>query len=199
MNTFKRVSLISAVAAAFAMTAAVTVPAMAQTPTAPQATTPAPQFKQGEHRQHREARAFSKPTERVEARLAYQRTALKITPQQQTQWDRYASYVRKQAQDMEKRFTDMSPRGSRPATPPASPPNAIQRLEQQQAMLSQASNSLNERIAVQKPLYAALSPEQQKVADQVLNPRRGGMGGMDGKRNHGGRGERGDHRFGHMG
>jgi len=26
-------------------------------------------------------------------------------------------------------------------------------------------------LAVEKPLYAALSPEQQKVADVVLNPR----------------------------
>lgn len=193
MNTYKRISLISAVAAAFAMTAAVTVPAMAQTSNSatPQGTTAAPQFKH-EHRQNREARVFSKPTERVEARLAYQRTALKITPQQQTQWDRYASYVRKQAQDMEQRFAAMGPRGSRPATQP----NAIQRLERQQAMLSQASNSLNERIAAQKPLYAALSPEQQKVADQVLNPRRGGMGDRGGKR---GNGERGGHRFGHTG
>ncbi len=196
MNTFKRVSLISAVAAAFAMTAAITVPAMAQAPSAakPQTTTPAPQFRH-EHRQQREPRAFSKPTERVEARLAYQRTALKITPQQQTQWERYASFARKQAQDMEQRFAAMGPHGSRPA----SAPNAIQRLERQQAMLSQASSSMNERIAVQKPLYAALSPEQQKVADQVFNPRRGGMddrGDKGGRRWHG---ERGGHRFGQTG
>lgn len=198
MKTFKRVSLISAITAAFAMTVAVTVPAMAQASNSakPQAqaqtTAPTPQLKQDEHRQHREAPAFSKPAERVEARLTYQRTALKITPQQQTQWEHYATYVRKQAQEMEKHFTAMGPRGSRPATPP----NAIQRLEQQQAMLSQASSSLNERIAVQKPLYAALSPEQQKVADQVLNPRRGGMGG---KGDHRGQGDRGGHRFGHTG
>ena len=63
-------------------------------------------------------------------------------------------------------------------------------------MLSQASSSLNERIAVQKPLYAALSPEQQKVADQVLNPRRGGMGG---KGDHRGHGDRSGHRFGQTG
>jgi len=188
MKTLKRVSLISAVTAAFAMTAAATVPAMAQA----QTTAPTPQLKQDEHRQHRETPAFSKPAERVEARLAYQRTALKITPQQQTQWEHYATYVRKQAQEMEKHFTAMGPLGSRPATPP----NAIQRLEQQQAILSQASSSLNERIAVQKPLYAALSPEQQKVADQVLNPRRGGMGG---KGDHRGHGDRSGHRFGHTG
>jgi len=195
MNTFKRASLISAVAAAFAMTAGVTVPAMAQAPnTATAQSTPATQAKP-QHRQHREPRAFSKPTERVEARLAYQRTALKITPQQQAQWDRYATYARKQAQDMEQRFAAKGPRGSRPATPP----NAIQRLERQQAMLSQASNSLNERLAVQKPLYAALSPEQQKVADQVLNPRRGGMGERGGKGGKRGHGERGGHRFGHTG
>ncbi len=175
MNTFKRASLISAVVAAFATFAATTTPVTAQTPGAakPPAAAPAPQF---DHHQNREPRAFSKPTERVEASLAYQRTALKITPQQQAQWDGYAAYARKQAKEMEQRFASMPPHGARPAAPA----NAIERLEREQAMLGQASTRLGERIAAQKPLYAVLSPEQQKVADQVLNPRHGGMMGGHG-------------------
>ena len=41
-------------------------------------------------------RAFG-PADRVEARLAYQRTALKITDAQQAQWNAYADSVRKEA------------------------------------------------------------------------------------------------------
>src|SRR5262245_50491747 len=45
-------------------------------------------------------------SERVEARLAYIRTALKITPAQQQQWDAYANVHRKHAATMEKRFQE---------------------------------------------------------------------------------------------
>src|ERR1035437_1390765 len=51
-----------------------------------------------------EHRPFTRPTERIEARLAYIKTALKITDAQQSQWDGYASFVRKNAQDLEQGF-----------------------------------------------------------------------------------------------
>ena len=173
----------AALVAAFASTAA-----LAQQPPKPQAGRPA----QGAM----EHRPFTKPTERVEAQLAYQKTALKITPAQEAQWNSYADFTRRQARDMEQRFTQMRDKmqaerqargeagaaGQRPQRP-----NAIERLERQQVMLGEASRHLSERIAVQKPLYAALSPEQQKVADQVLNERmgRGGHGGPGGRGGHG--------------
>src|SRR5262249_50894206 len=53
-----------------------------------------------------ERRPAMTPSERVEARLAYQRTALKITPAQQSQWDAYANVQRKHAATMEKRFQE---------------------------------------------------------------------------------------------
>jgi len=51
--------------------------------------------------QHRQ-RAFSMPSERVEARLAYIRTALKITDAQQPRWSAFADTLRKQASAMDK-------------------------------------------------------------------------------------------------
>jgi hypothetical protein len=53
-------------------------------------------------------------------------------------------------------------------------------MERGQARLAAASARLTETLAAAKPLYAALSPEQQKVADEVLTPRR------DGRARHGG-------------
>lgn len=114
-------------------------------------------------------RPFSRPTERVEARLAYEKTALKITEVQQPQWDAYANVARKNAQEMEQRFKAMRP--DRQAHSMRNRPDAIERLERTQSFLANAITRLNDLLAVEKPLYAALSPEQRKVADVVLNPR----------------------------
>ena len=130
-------------------------------------------------------RAFARPSERVEARLAYIKTALKIADAQQPQWDAYAQLVRKNAQDMDQRF--QARRSGAPARAERQRPNAIERLERAQSFHAAAITRLNQLLAVEKPLYAALSPEQQKVADVVLNPRfqskRGpSMGGRGGHR-----------------
>jgi hypothetical protein len=176
-----RTTLVAACLAAFASTTV-----LAQAPAAkPQA---------GRHAHSgTEQRPFSKPSERVEARLAYQKTALKITDAQTPQWNAYAEFARKQAKDMEQRFEKMrgtmrAQRGTEGRGPQSGPgrqrPNAIESLERRQGVHAEAIRLINERLAVQKPLYAALSPEQQKVADTVLNPRMGRAGP-------GGRGERG--------
>jgi hypothetical protein len=54
-------------------------------------------------------------------------------------------------------------------------PNAIERLERLQSFHAQAAAHMNDLLAVEKPLYASLSPEQQRVADEVLAPRGRGM------------------------
>jgi TolA-binding protein len=113
-------------------------------------------------------RPFTRPTERVEARLAYVKTALKITQAQESQWDAYANLVRKNAQDMEQRFQSM--RSGEPGRPRHQRHNAIERLERAQSFHAEVVTRLNQLLAVEKPLYAALSPEQQNVADVVLNP-----------------------------
>lgn len=124
-------------------------------------------------------RPFSRPTERVEARLAYQKTALKITDAQQAQWDAYANFERKRAREIEQRFK--SRRWDRQWHERHHRPNAIERLERTQSFLAEGVTRINELLAVEKPLYAVLSPEQRGVADVVLNPRLRAM----------------EHRFGH--
>jgi protein CpxP len=158
MNKLLGTALVSACFAA--MTASM---AIAQT-------TPNPGSPPAAGAMHRHAdHPFSKPTERVEARLAYEKTALKISEAQQSQWDAYANLVRKNAQAMEQRFQSMH-QGS-PRHEQRQRPSAIERLEKAQSFHAEAVTRINELLAVEKPLYAALSPEQQKVADVVLNPR----------------------------
>lgn len=131
----------------------------------------------GAHGMHRRM-----PSERIEARLAYIRTALKITDAQQTQWDSFANVLRKHARDMDQRMQKRmaqhsqtgAQRGERAQV------SAIDRLERQQQRLTQRSARLNEVITAAKPLYASFSPEQKQVADQMLaqgEHRRGHGGG----------------------
>jgi hypothetical protein len=128
-------------------------------------------------RTHRADTRAMKPADRAEARLAYLRTALKITPAQEPQWNAYANFVRKATADAQQRFDQL-----RTERANAQRPNAIERLQRQQSMAQEQSRRLGELIAVQKPLYDSLSPDQKKVADEVLGPQRmfahrGGHGG----------------------
>lgn len=140
-----------------------------------------PQARHFAQRQHDQQRAFRSPVDRAEARLAYLKTALKITDAQQPQWNAFAEARRKQAREanerMQARKSQMAERqkGARPT--------AIQRMERRQAMLAAASARLNETLVATKPLYAALSPEQQKIADEVLAPR--GRSGLHRRGGHG--------------
>ena len=76
---------------------------LAAAPTATLPATPGAQTHQGA-RHHHEKRAFSLPGERVDARLAYVKTALKITDAQQPQWNAFADVLRKQAHERDQQI-----------------------------------------------------------------------------------------------
>ncbi|MBX3662787.1 MAG: Spy/CpxP family protein refolding chaperone [Burkholderiales bacterium] len=147
---------------------------------------------QGQHAQHGQRghhaehgkKAFRMPGERVEARLAYMKTALKITDAQSPQWDAYAGVMRKQAKEADARI--QAHREQRAANSERRRLTAIERLELRQQFMAQASERIGERLAAQKPLYAALSPEQQQIADRLFAGRGGKHGGRGGR--HGGHG-----------
>lgn len=182
----KRVLLAAAVAAAFgaagpavlaqALESPAPAPAVGATESAPAA-------------RAKSERRFRLPSERVEARLAYLRTALKITDAQQPQWESFANVLRQHARDMDERIKERRAkgphaRGSRPSL------TAVERLERTQQRMQERSAKLGEVIAAAKPLYAALSAEQKEVADQMLS--RHGRGKHRG-------GHRGGHRHMHRG
>src|SRR3954454_12473475 len=101
MNRFIAGSIVS-----IGLTAA-TVALSAQTVTPP-AGAGAQTMQQGER--HHGKRAFSMPGERIEARLAYMKTALKITDAQQAQWNAFADVARKQAAARDKRIQEFRSR-----------------------------------------------------------------------------------------
>jgi hypothetical protein len=132
---------------------------------------------QGQH--EREPRPFSRPTERVEARLAYIRSALKITDAQQPQWNAFADGMRQRAAEREKRMHEWREKMAQDkGKHEHRRPSVIERLDFSEKMHAEAIARLNAQLALLKPLYESLSAEQKKVADVVLAPRqrRGGFG-----------------------
>jgi protein CpxP len=121
------------------------------------------------------------PSQMVEARLAYMKTALQITPAQSTQWNAFADVVRKQAKARDEKITEMRAKWEQHKDGDAKP-DLMTMMEHRQQMLTTASANMGEYIAALKPLYASLSDSQKEIAPEVL-----GHHGHGGWRHKGGR------------
>ncbi|MES2562147.1 MAG: Spy/CpxP family protein refolding chaperone [Pseudomonadota bacterium] len=145
----------------------------------------------GTPRQTPDRRDARKPSERVEARLAYARTALKITAAQQPQWESFATVLRKHAAAMDKRFEQRRTQAGANvgARPDARQMSAIERMERRQQRMAERAAQLTEVIAAAKPLYAGFTPEQKQIADTMLATRGHGgrRDGQHGRGHHGAR------------
>jgi hypothetical protein len=130
-------------------------------------------------------RHFRLPSERIEPRLAYLKTALKITDAQNKQWNAFADVLRKQAKARDAKVEAMRARFEADKDKPRPQISAIDRMERREKMMTDAAASLSEVLAAAKPLYAVLSDDQKQTADELLG-RGGGRGGWGGR--HFGRG-----------
>lgn len=170
-----QIILPAALALALGATAG-SAPSFAETPATPapsdQTTAPAQQpgnapqqarhrdrMMQGRRDDHRRA-DFSA---RAEARIAYIKAELKITPAQQSAFDSYAQAIRDNAAAMQKSFQDMRDHRDQNM-------NAIDRVEQRAKMAQQRDEQEQKYLAAFRPLYASLSPDQKKVADDLATP-----------------------------
>jgi hypothetical protein len=113
-------------------------------------------------------------TERADARLAYLKDELKVTAEQQSAWDAYATQVKAQAATM----------AAFHAQGPSTAQSAAERIEQHAARMKLRAEQAQATSNAVKELYAVLTPEQQAIANQHFGgPRFGQAGG----RGHGGR------------
>ncbi len=119
--------------------------------------------------------------QRMEARIEQLKTTLKITDAQLPQWNAFADTLRKQARAGSERMKARHASAEKGAKP--APRTAIEQLERRKAHLAEASARMDEVLATARPLYAAFSPEQKKIADDLLAKR----GGHDGHRRGGDR------------
>jgi HPt (histidine-containing phosphotransfer) domain-containing protein len=141
-----------ALAAALAGTAGLSaLPALAQT--APQA-----QDQAREHQGHH--RAFS-AARHIDGRIAYMKAELKVTPAQEPQFDRVAQAMRENATAKDQAMQKL--RGDRDQ-----PKNAVERLELRQQLAAERAQDSQRFLDAFKPLYASLSDDQKKAADEML-------------------------------
>ena len=102
----------------------------------------------------------------AEGRIAFLKAELAITDTQASVWDAYAAALRKNFENMQSMHTTMMS-----AAAPASP---VERLDRHISAMDSRLQSLKEVKPALAALYAALSDDQKKKADDLLT----GMGCM---------------------
>lgn len=109
-------------------------------------------------------------TARAEARIAYVKAKLKVTPAQEAAFDKYAQVIRDNAATTQKTFDQM--RSQRTQGGPNQGMTAIDRVEQRAKMAQMQDQEQQQYVAAFRPLYASLSADQKKVADELATPQR---------------------------
>jgi len=106
----------------------------------------------------------------VEGRIAYLKAELKITDAQEPLWTAFAETLRGNAQAMNQRMGQMMTMRTAAALP--------ERIEAREMLMTSHLEALRKTKAALLPLYAALSDEQKKTADEILAPMPGRFGMM---------------------
>ena len=141
-------------AALFASTAVLGLaPALAQPAAAPAGSAIQSQ-------EHRHGGPRMMPGQLVDGRIAFLQAELKITPQQEAQWQSVATAMRQNASALDQVIS--SARQQRGAM------DAIQRLTIREQFDKARTENDERLLSAFKPLYANLSPEQQQIANQLL-------------------------------
>jgi periplasmic protein CpxP/Spy len=129
-------------------------PALAQTAPAPGDSA----AMQSQARHHAGSRML--PGQLVDGRIAFLKAELKITPEQETQWQSMAAALRQNANALDQVIT--SPRQQRGSM------HAVQRLTEREQFDKVRTENDERLLSAFKPLYASLSPDQQQIANQLL-------------------------------
>ncbi len=118
--------------------------------------------------QGRMATSAMQPFRRIEGQLAYFRAELRITDAQAQPWSAFADAVRAQAERL-RQATQQAMTGATDAGP------APQQMERRIALLSAHLDAMRAVAAAATPLYAALSEEQRRTADELMSEHFRGM------------------------
>ena len=118
------------------------------------------QSQQQPQHQPRERAAFE-PGRHIEGRIAYLKTELKITDAQQPLFDAVANAMRDNAMAMGEAARSLRGDQNQPRT-------ALSRLEARAKFAQLHADGEAKMLAAFRPLYQAMSPDQQKSADEML-------------------------------
>jgi protein CpxP len=100
---------------------------------------------------------------RVEERIAYLHSELKITSAQEAQWQAFADVMRQNGETMGNLYRErMADKNL----------SALDDMKQYTQIAQAHADGMTKLVAAFEPLYGALSPEQKQVADKVFTQRR---------------------------
>ena len=140
---------VASLAGALLLGAAATVPALA------------PAFAQGQPPAATAPAPRPLPPSHIEGRIAFLKTELKITDAQAPQWNAFADVLRQLDKARRDRWEQM-----RAST--TTQPNALERLQRRETMAEARAQQVKQYAAAFRPLYAVLSDDQKKSADQLF-------------------------------
>jgi hypothetical protein len=123
--------------------------------------------------QSRMAAASMQPFRRIEGQLAYFRAELRITDAQMPQWNAFAEAVRAQADGLRQATQQAMGPTTTPGT--TGPGSAPQQMERRVALLAAHHQAMRTVATAATPLYAALTEEQRRTADELLAEHLRGM------------------------
>ena len=103
----------------------------------------------------------------IEGRIAFLREELKITEAQMPQWNTFADALRANARQMKEMSTTMM--GGGMMGQGHASVSALDRLDHMEKMMSAMVEAVKGTKAALAPLYAVLTDEQKKVADQLIH------------------------------
>jgi len=113
---------------------------------------------QGQVRHHARSRMI--PGQLVDGRIAFLKAELKITPDQEGQWQQLATAMRQNANAFDEAISSTRQQHGTM--------DAIQRLTVREQFDQVRTANDARLLAAFKPLYASLSPEQQNIANQLV-------------------------------
>ncbi len=119
---------------------------------------------------HMADRASFDPAAMMEGRLAYLKSALKITDQQDAAWQAYSAKAKQQGETMHASRAAMSSQNAGGSVP--------ERMALRTATMQQHLGNMETMNNALKDLYAVLTPEQKAIADRSFGHMRMAFGGQ---------------------
>jgi len=110
------------------------------------------------------------PGERIEAELAYIKTALKLTDRQLPAWETVADALRARAKRIDAEIGAHRAARNKTQDGDVQAVDPITGLEDRQRSVAAEADDLARLLNVLKPFYAALTAEQREAAEELLPP-----------------------------
>ncbi len=124
-----------------------------------------------------DARGYNRRGDALERRLDFLHSEIRITQAQQHLWDDFAGAVRQEEDQARMRgFRARDDFRGRGDDGRAAPPSVVERLDRRRQTLADSAQRVDHLLAALRPLYAALTDDQKRAADELMFQR--GQGGF---------------------